>query len=392
MSSAQLQTTAGAVDVLALEVSMPRRGAWVARGLTDADVLATGAASLVYGSVTLVGTLRARPMAQQQGAQRFELVGGAGGLQTTLAPRYYRSVPASTIIGDALSDAGESLSSTSDAALMSGTISRYARPEGTAGAVLDDLARRIGATWRVLDDGTVWVGADAWQSLTVDPADIASEDPEAGVVVLTPDGIDVRPGRLVLGQRIAHVVHRLSATGSLTSELWLERAEVESDSADRAKAALAALVRHYAPSSALRLYRARVVTQNADLTLDLRLDDARMPTLARVPLRLGPGLVARVPAGARCLVAFEDGDLAQPVALLGESATSDLTQIEVRGGTAKVGRVGDSVDVGTITATCPAGAVTFTWQPPGTPPPAPVVSTTIPLSGLISTGAEALRA
>lgn len=391
--SAQLVTTAGTVDVLECEVSMPRYGAWVVRGLTDADVLATGAASLVYGSVTLVGTLRERSLVQQQGAQRFELVGGAGGLGTTLAPRYYRGAPSSTIIGDALADAGETLSTTSDAALMSGTVERYVRPEGTTGAALRDLVRRIGGTWRVLDDGTVWVGTDSWASLTVDPTDVDQEDPEAGVVVLTPSGLDARPGRTVLGRRVSHVVHRLRG-GAMTSELWLERAEVESTTEDRAKAALAALVRHYAPLDGVRLYRARVVSQAADGTLDVRLDSATMPTLSRVPLRIGPGLVARVPAGARCLVAFEDGDRSKPVAILGEGATTDLTRIEVRGGTAKVGRVGDSVDVGTLsgTANLGTGVVMFTWQPPGTPPPAPVVLTSIPLAGLISSGAEALRA
>jgi hypothetical protein len=391
--SAQLVTTSGTVDVLSFELSMPRYGAWVVRGLTDADALATGAASLVYGSTTLVGTLRERPMAQQQGAQRFELVGGAGGLQTVLTPRSYRGAPASTIIGDALGDAGESLSTTSDAALMSGTVERYVRPEGTTGAALRDLVRRIGGTWRMLDDGTVWVGADTWASLTVDPTDVEREDPEAGVVVLTPSGLDARPGRTVLGRRVSHVVHRL-AGGKLTSELWLERAEVETTTEDRARAALAALVRHYAPSETLKLYRARVVTQHADGTLDLRLDAASMPTVSRVPLRIGPGLVARVPAGARCLVAFEDGDRAKPVAILGEGATTDLTRIEVRGGTAKVGRVGDAVDVGTLSALANTGTgvVTFTWQPPGTPPPTPIVTTSLPLEGLIADGAEALRA
>lgn len=394
MSAATLTTAAGVVDVLEVEITMPRAGAWVARGLTDSDAAVIGAASLRYGAATLVGMLRGRARASTSGAQAFELVGGGGGLAAVVAPRYYRGAPASTVVSDLLRDAGETLSATHDAAMLAGTLAGYVRPEASAGTILRDIVRRVGGTWRTLDDGSVWVGADTWPAVTVDPLDVDGEDAAAGVVTLSPSEIDQRPGTTVLGQRVSAVVHRL-AGGSLTSEVWLERGEVEGSTEDRTRAALAALVRLYAPDAALRVYRARVVAQNADATLELRLDAASMPTLSRVPLRLLPGVVARVAVGCRVLVLHEDGELTQPVALLGEGTAAGLVRLEVAGGTSEVGRVGDTVDCGSLTASTPSGVVTWTWQgptPPGGAAPAPLVSTTLPLVGLISSGAGALRA
>lgn len=69
-------------------------------------------------------------------------------------------------------------------------------------------------------------------------------------------------------------------------------------------------------------YRARVVSQNADLSLELIPDDARLPRMSRVPLRLGiPGIDIKVSPGAYVLVGFEGGSPESPRAELWESAS-----------------------------------------------------------------------
>lgn len=69
-------------------------------------------------------------------------------------------------------------------------------------------------------------------------------------------------------------------------------------------------------------YRARVVSQNEDLSLELICDDQRLPRMSRVPLRLGiPGITVKVAPGAYVLVGFEGGSPEAPRAELWESAS-----------------------------------------------------------------------
>lgn len=63
-------------------------------------------------------------------------------------------------------------------------------------------------------------------------------------------------------------------------------------------------------------YRGTVVSQTGQ-TVDVRMDDPRIPGMSGIPLQPGiPGATVEVFAGARVLVAFENGDPAKPVALL----------------------------------------------------------------------------
>jgi hypothetical protein len=63
-------------------------------------------------------------------------------------------------------------------------------------------------------------------------------------------------------------------------------------------------------------YRGTVVSQ-AGQAVDVRMDDPRIPGMSGIALQPGlPGATVEVFAGARVLVAWENGDPAKPVALL----------------------------------------------------------------------------
>lgn len=80
----------------------------------------------------------------------------------------------------------------------------------------------------------------------------------------------------------------------------------------------------------LALYPARVVSQaQGDGTLTVRPEDPRLPTLERVPVRLGlPGATVKVLAGGSVLVGFEGGDPRYPVALLWRGGTIEEVVID----------------------------------------------------------------
>jgi hypothetical protein len=105
---------------------------------------------------------------------------------------------------------------------------------------------------------------------------------------------------------------------------------------DRLKRALTGFVRsvtHTDPGIDFRaLYPAKVVAQNVDLTLELIPDDVRLPSLSKVPLRLGlPGVSAKVAAGSRVLLFFEGGRASAPAAALWQ--TSSLLELVITAST-----------------------------------------------------------
>jgi hypothetical protein len=115
---------------------------------------------------------------------------------------------------------------------------------------------------------------------------------------------------------------------------------------DRAKAALDAYVRGvFSRLDYFAGYWCRVVGQNADGSLELQPDDARLPPLSGMPIRYGvPGVTAKVPAGARCLLEFAGGDPTKPFVATWEPGT--VVEIVLAGGTQLVARKGDAVKAG----------------------------------------------
>jgi hypothetical protein len=112
---------------------------------------------------------------------------------------------------------------------------------------------------------------------------------------------------------------------------------------DRVKAGLVKLVLGLvARTDYHALYPAKVVAQNADLTLELQPETAKLPALSKVPIAVGiPGAKVKMAAGAQVLLGFEGGDPKRPKAMLwGESTIVELT---LNGGTRNVAHVGSTV-------------------------------------------------
>lgn len=100
---------------------------------------------------------------------------------------------------------------------------------------------------------------------------------------------------------------------------------------DRIKAGLVQLIEGQTRRiDYLALYPCRVVAQNADGTLELQPDSAAVPSLSKVPIRLGvPGVKVKVAAGCRVLLGFEGGDAQRPAAFLWEYSGASLTEMAI---------------------------------------------------------------
>jgi hypothetical protein len=80
------------------------------------------------------------------------------------------------------------------------------------------------ATWRVLPDGSIWMGVETWPDsglLEGDDYQIISEDPMRAEAVLGVESPVIMPGTLLGGRRVSYVEHRLNSPETRTI-VWFE--------------------------------------------------------------------------------------------------------------------------------------------------------------------------
>ncbi len=373
----------GTVWALTTDLRQSRIGAWHADLELDSDAALSGAVTLEEEGITFVGTVvRSGSFG---GRTRARVVGGSGGLSKALPARNYASgvLKLSTVIGDILREAGETLSSTSDASILSAQLPKWHREAGLASHALVQAVDAAGAVWRVLRDGTIWVGAETWP--IVSPAHVLiDEDWCDGVLTIAPDAPELLPGTTFLGHRIEMVRH-YSGPGGLRTDAHLT-------SAGSILNKILAGIRRKVDYS--RFYRARVSLQNGDGSLQLVPDSALMKGggLDKVPLRLGiPGATARLKPGARVMLGFNEGSPADPFAALCDEGTEFVT-FDFEGNGAGIARIGDSVQVFFPAQLPVVGTVTSPVLGPNPAPFTGVMTVATPGFGIIETGNPKVRA
>lgn len=217
----------GTATVLSGVVVLPRVGVWHANLVVQSDAAPTGAATLTLGggAVVMVGTVTRG--GEYAGVARVRMVGGAGGLATAVTAKKYVGAPASLMIGDALRAAGETLSTTADTATLATVFALWTRAAGKARDALTAVAQaaNTAAVWRVLADGTVWIGPETWpdSGITSKSYTLVASMPEHGVDEVAMEVPLLKPGTLFRSRKVSAVEHRITA-GSIRSSVWYENA------------------------------------------------------------------------------------------------------------------------------------------------------------------------
>jgi hypothetical protein len=182
------------LGVLEGTVTIPRIGVWHADLAIDAYKQATGKATILLGTQTLVGTF-ARNGVDLAGRLRARIIGGGAGLATVLKPKSYGSVTLRIPLLDALNDAGETLSPTADTALLGTLLQAWSRMQAQASSVVGSLVQVVPNTvWRVLLDGTTWVGFESWPSATLSDLWPIQSEPEKGRITIASVAPSILPG------------------------------------------------------------------------------------------------------------------------------------------------------------------------------------------------------
>lgn len=322
-----MEVTANNTPCIAGEIIEQPTGAWTARIELDTEKKIDESITIKVGTESFVGTVVRGDVPTGRGRWVGYVVGGAGGLDVSLGAKYYVNTPLRTVLQDALAEAGEALSSAdTDTTKLGSPQQRWQRSKDTTRAALNAIAKSIGGFWRVSRSGQVAMRlAETWAPVSF-AYEYIDADPSDGEISIAPlETPAAKPGVKVGDYKCAVVTTSWSGAG-VRQTILLDKDDGRPRGAGGAFADNVKRVTD-GPINYSQWYPAKIVQQDADGTLHLLPDDARVrgTGMTKVPLRTGiPGLTVKVLPGTYVRVFFENGSPAAPVAALMDHASGVL--------------------------------------------------------------------
>lgn len=206
MSFVLFTTDSKDVSVVSASIDMPIHGAWKASMELDGDSPAIGdACTIIAPDSQWSGTV----IWSQSEWNRVKVVvvGGKGKLSEECEPQQFKEADVKLLVKDTLG--AETISSSSDASILGKSFPwwvRYATPRTTA---LDSIVSAADANWRVLDDGSVWVGVDSFPAVSTIAWELSDAHQK---ITMATDYPTIRPGITLNTRKIVHVSHVFGAS------------------------------------------------------------------------------------------------------------------------------------------------------------------------------------
>ena len=123
---------------------------------------------------------------------------------------------------DLLRAAGETAAASADTNLLSTTLPAWCVRGAGVGMQLDELVVALRATWRVLLDGTIWVGQESWPEADVD-LELMELSPPEDRAMFKCEAPSLLPGTTLDGRRVSRVEH-LIGEASVRTVAYFEAA------------------------------------------------------------------------------------------------------------------------------------------------------------------------
>lgn len=298
--------TLSGLDVVSGTLGLPLVGAWHLEAVlatTDAPVVGESV-TLSLGGVPFVGAV-IYSASDSGNRVTVRVVGGRGGLGDTVAAKGYYQTTRKVVLVDALGTGGETLSVLADGVDV--VLDHWTRLESTVADVVRHVAEHAGLNWRVLADGSIWMGSESWAPLEVTHT-LESEEPTREAFTVAVESASVLPGTTFRGHQVSGVEYKFDGRKIRARVSYgAARGELQS--------VLGELVRRETRKGAYHgIYLATANAQNADLTLELTPADTTVPSMSRVPIRPGvPGCtVPKLTPGASVVLGHENGDPSKP--------------------------------------------------------------------------------
>jgi hypothetical protein len=213
------QTTGSVVSSGIIE--LPRIGPWRADLKVDAPAALTGKVEIRIGkSDVLKGTVIRGGMYE---GMFCPLIGAGGaGMRAKVTPKHYTSPTLRNVLSDLCGDAGEAISSASDADTLMTQLPHWTTLRMEAGVAIRLLMESApsGTSWRMLADGTLWVGPETWPASQVTEFREVAQTPEDAVVELGLDQPFLLPGTTLGGRKLDQVNIEITG-GKVKTTVWV---------------------------------------------------------------------------------------------------------------------------------------------------------------------------
>lgn len=204
-----------------LVLSMPRSGRWYLTGAvadTDAEPSETVAVTDDEGAALVCNIV-----AQAADSKRVAAAGGPATLRAETTARSYVDAEVKTIAADLLGSAYSKRSTPEIAKTRLPFWTRLGSHSGhtvTVSEALRRLAEDVGAVWRVLDDGSVWIGVDTYPEIDDFDATVLEHDAPAATLVVGLGALKLRPGQTWRGYRVGAVEYSLGGDEGLRATVY----------------------------------------------------------------------------------------------------------------------------------------------------------------------------
>lgn len=342
------------------------------------------------GGLSFVGTVAPRT-GDFLDVRHLRLMGGANGMGNAAKPSGFMQPGAlcKDVINSLTKASGESLSSKTDQSFLNTNLMAWMITDRSCAANLDVLLGIVApsSVWRILADGTLWIGAESWPTSN-DSYVLSKRDPIDAHYELAVDVPTIVPG-VNLGNanaigfsdaigNVAMVEHHIEGD-SVTTWVWNDLIAQRGEAA-----AIIDLAQHATANFDFSaMYDVTVKSQSADLTtVDVNPPASltKIDGLQRVPLlQPFPQCKVQVPNGVNVRLGWYRGNPQFPFAALFLSGDS-VTRIQL-GGNTDAARKGDHSGAGTwlfafvggtggatlsVTYTDPDGSVTVLGSGSGT--------------------------
>ena len=158
-------------------------------------------------------------VSQRSGSDVVYVAGGSSGLRNEASAKSFKDATVKAILSDTLGNI--QLSKTSPPGVMNTRLPFWTRLRSYVSRALDDLGDSVKANWRVLDDGSVWFGAESYPKLDDFSATVMDMNGADETLLVAPDDIRLRPGFTWRGHEVGEVEHAFNRNEPLRTTIWL---------------------------------------------------------------------------------------------------------------------------------------------------------------------------
>lgn len=343
------------LSVMEGDLLLPFIGNWSAHlVLAEGDAAPTGLGKVVWlGDESTSYIIRS---GENEGRFSVLAVGGQGGFWKTVPSKMYDyRLKLSLPLTEMLSSVGESLSSKSSIATTSLELSNWVRTTSRCDELLSKLTDQAKAIWRVLPDGTVFVGVDTWPTAPNFEYSLQWQDPTWSSATFIVTSLSLRPGQRfpistlpISNRKVSCVRYEISPTVTRMT-VWFADESFEDDPLHAGLATFVKQTMRYVDFYAQ--YPAEVLLQRSDGTLDVIPDSKYLPPMTSVPVNVPVGgTKIKVMAGERVRILFSEGDPTKYSAQLYDSGSGGRLLVrqggEVDGGSVTLSVAGMGVTIG----------------------------------------------